>query len=584
MQHSNNFNDEPILKHELINAQRESPIFRDLYRYLKLDTLPTNRNLIRQVLATSEEFVMVDRTLFHISLDKLTGRLKARLVIPNPDLALRIIDKYHSSKLINHMAITSLYKILNNKYYIKNLLQIITDYVKSCVECSISKTMPAPGTSVDFHLCLTKGKCPTDVLYLDRKKMYSSKDGYNYAIVICDSFSKFIWSDSLKNRSTGEILKALLKYICQFGIPNRIHSDLEGGMTSNITKALLQFLGIEIKFCLSHAHESHGTVERAISRLIQRLQFLLSQKEENWPELLPIACLSANCIIQDTGYSAFQLMFLRPPKEIPVVESHNINFDLESSTEEYMVNLKEQFKQAQEICKEINWVNKKAQVAKHRHQIKVMRDIEEMDLVYLLGPSHCTYLDTKNPKIVMRKIGPLCVEKITAGDRTFKLRTLDNQEILPSFHSNRIEKASLLVQQIRVSNLKSLITQLNLNGIKGKEHVLHKLEMTEQAILKEVNKQKTDENALIATELLLTNTADFCMVEMDEASQKTGILKKFKWKFGELFALIQMGYNPKMCSWWRAADLSEEILDQIKNRKIPVTGSLLKYRKQLKFA
>ena len=195
------YDNEPLTKEVLINAQKEHVLFRHIYRYLKLNVLPSNRNLCRQVLTMAEEYTLVDEMLCHVSFDKFTDKVKIRPVIPNSELAFRLINEYHASKLLNHTAITSTYKILNNKYYIKNLLSLITDFVKGCIPCNMNKDIPGQGKTFDFHLSMSKGERAMQCIYLDLKSMYTDPFNNNYLMVCVCSRTKFIMAEPIKDRS-----------------------------------------------------------------------------------------------------------------------------------------------------------------------------------------------------------------------------------------------------------------------------------------------------------------------------------------------------------------------------------------------
>ena len=157
-------------------------------------------------------------------------------MIPTSELAFRLINEYHASKLLNHTAITSTYKILNDKYYIKNLLSLITDFVKGCVHCNMNKVIPGQGKSFDFHLSMSKGERTMQSCYIDLKRVFSDPFGHQYIFICVCAKTKFIMAEPIKERSTIEIISKLLKLFSQYGFCEVLYSDLGGSINSALLK------------------------------------------------------------------------------------------------------------------------------------------------------------------------------------------------------------------------------------------------------------------------------------------------------------------------------------------------------------
>ena len=528
----------------------------------------------------SQEFTLVDEILCHVSFHKHTDELRLRPVIPNNQLALRLINSVHMSKLYNHIAINSTYKILNAKYYIKNLLELIRRYIKSCIICEMAKDIEPQGSGFESSLTLTKGRYPFHYIYLDIKHMYESKNKFNYLLICVDSYSKYLIGEPLKNRTASEIIGALLKISGYFGLCNHVITDLESSITSAIFQAFLQFLNIKITFCYSLGHAQNAHSERGISRLICRLRFLLSQKEQYWDQLTPIACLSANSLIQNNGYTAFQLMYGRSPKNTFDIANADLDFKVPNSEKEYFENLKDNFKLADKVCRESDVMLKTMQVARHRNKIKDLKGFAPFDLVYLYSPRSACYMKTSSIKITFRKVGPVLVQNVYK-DRIFTLRTLDNRKIEMKVHGNRLERANLLIADQMVNNLISLKAAIRQHGQKNREEILKKLDEAEQSILlanKDLKINQDNENDDISP--VIEDKENVCVIGEIEDKSTTGNITKLKWKNGDLMVLLQIG-NQKLPSWHWINEFNEDIRDMILSSKIKVIGSLQKFRKQL---
>ena len=573
----NTFGVAPLRRHEIICAQKQAVLYRDVIRFLKFDQLPANRELVKQVLAMSQEFSLVDEILCHVSFDNKTGKLRVRPVIPDNQLALRLIDQSHSSALLNHIAVNSTYNILNAKYYIKNLLELTRRYVKACVQCRWGKEAEKPASGYDYKYNLTKSTHCFQIVHIDIKKMYKSENSeYLYLLICVDNKSKFMLTEALKNRSTNEIIRALLRIQSIVGLFSKIITDLESSITSTICQAFLQFLNIKIEFCLPDNHILNSVAERGISKLISRLIHLLGQKEEYWNELAQIACLSANSLIQKNGYSAYEILFGREPRSPIDIANADIDFTIPTNENEYVHNIKQSFKLADQVCRQSEKILQANLIAKHRSEVKKLKCLEVFDLCYVLSPSSKCYVSTHSLKINYRHVGPLCVQQVRR-ERAYRLRTLDNVELTQEYHLNRLERAHLLIGDKNVDNLISLIAEIKLHGQKNREEVLAKLQETEKSILQANNMEepKVSQN----DDSQPVDSENICVVGEINDTKVAEITKK-RWKHGQLQILIKLD-GDKMQTWHSIDMFPSEVINEIMASKVRTVGSLNKYRKRL---
>ena len=573
LQCSNDFDKNPIQRHQLISGQRESVLYRDIYRYLKLSVLPPNRAAIRQVLTLAESITMVNDILCYVSFDKQTDKMRIKPIIPNNELALKLIYDTHSAKTLNHIGINSTYKILHQKYYIKNLLQLISKFVNSCIECQISRDVSKQGATDDIGLCLTKAERPFQLLYIDLKKFYKDDQNYEYLLICVDSYTKFIVGEPLQGRTSKHIIDALLVVFTKYGIAEAIISDLESGVNSTIFKAFLNFLNIKITFLQPKAHESN-LAERAILKVWQRLKFLLAQKEKYWRQLANIAILSANSLLRKTGYSPYEHLFGFPPRSIKSIADIDIDLNIPASEAEYVENLKQKFKLADEISRGREIRDKQLQRAKHRLRTTRIKGLQPFDLVYAYSARDANYMSTKTLKLKFFKTGPYVVVR-SLHPKVYDLITLDNRKLSTSLHSNKLEPAQILVGQTVCTSLTSLLKEIKKQGLKGKEEVVRKLEQTEQSILDANEETKSPNN-----EDNEVNVENSCIIGIHDQDEVTGTISKLRWKHGNLHVLVSM-HNDKIKNWDPIGNYPNEVIDKIVNSKLRRVGSLSKYKKQL---
>ena len=129
----------PLTIKEIQVGYLTSPFFKDLYRYLAQNKLPSKRNTIHKVEALSERFVLLDSLIFKIMSDKE----KALMAIPEI-CADKIITLYHASLFAGHQGVIKTYLTISDKFFIPNLMQYLRSFLKACHICQLARNDKHP--------------------------------------------------------------------------------------------------------------------------------------------------------------------------------------------------------------------------------------------------------------------------------------------------------------------------------------------------------------------------------------------------------------------------------------------------------
>ena len=116
----------PLMIKENQAGYLTSPFFKDLYRYLVQNKLPSKRNAVHKVESLSERYILLDSLLFKIILDKE----KALLAIPEICVD-KIITLYHASLFAGHQGMKT-YLTISDKFLIPNLMHYLRSFLKAC--------------------------------------------------------------------------------------------------------------------------------------------------------------------------------------------------------------------------------------------------------------------------------------------------------------------------------------------------------------------------------------------------------------------------------------------------------------------
>jgi len=67
---------------------------------------------------------------------------------------------------------------------------------------------------------------------IDMTKRAEENDGFRYALVAIDNFTKFAWAIPMKSKTGIDLVKATEEIFDKIGTPKQIYTDQEGGMTT----------------------------------------------------------------------------------------------------------------------------------------------------------------------------------------------------------------------------------------------------------------------------------------------------------------------------------------------------------------
>ena len=68
---------------------------------------------------------------------------------------------------------------------------------------------------------------------IDLTKKAEENDGYRYALVAIDNFTKYAWAVPIKTKQPSDLVNAFSEVLDKIGIPKQIYSDFEGSMQSD---------------------------------------------------------------------------------------------------------------------------------------------------------------------------------------------------------------------------------------------------------------------------------------------------------------------------------------------------------------
>ena len=111
------------------NLTLTSPYFKDLYRYLAQNKLPSKRSAIRKVQTLAERFILLDFLLFEL----VTTLYKETALLAIPEIFTdKIITLYNTSLFAGHQGVIKTYLTISDKFFTPGLMLHLRSFLKGC--------------------------------------------------------------------------------------------------------------------------------------------------------------------------------------------------------------------------------------------------------------------------------------------------------------------------------------------------------------------------------------------------------------------------------------------------------------------
>ena len=419
----------------IATLQRQCDDFKHIINYLESNIVPEDKKLANLVTVVAEnQYVLDDNVLYHTYTPRTKNVKEQNLDILILQLALPackrndVLAAYHDCKAGGgHFGIKRTFASIKQKYWWPKMYQQVKDYISTCDVCQrakVSRTRhsvplnPLPIEDVFSRIHI-------DILC----SLPKTKEGFQYVLLIVDSFSKWTEAFPLRTQEAKEVADILYNEIfTRYGAPRCIVSDRGRNFMSKLVKALCEYFEVKRSHTSSYHPETNATVERANSTLAQTIRTYVDKDQMNWPSLLPsimMAFRSSPCT-ESTGFSPFQLLFgkeMNLPIDTSLIPKPTLHVNVRQYFEQLIGRLK--------FVKEIARKNMQAaqDKAKHNHDLKAKEpDYKVGDKVLLKNEKVSQGLSVK---IADKFEGPY--EIIELGPNyTYKLRSCENNKVLGS--------------------------------------------------------------------------------------------------------------------------------------------------------
>ena len=233
-----------------------------------------------------------------------------QFVLPKA-LVKTILQECHDSPSGSHLGMTKTLEKIRSRFYWPGQRKDVEDWCKGCEMCASRKS---PSTKRRAPLQSDLTGCPLQRVAMDILGPLPLTDrGNKYVLVVGDYFTKWVEAYAMPNMEAGTVAELFVsRFVCQFGVPDVLHTDQGRNFESALLKEVCQLLGVVKTRTTPYHPQSDGLVERFNRTLLNLLSMAASENERDWDLHIPMVMMAYRTSVQEsTGCTPFYLMFGR---------------------------------------------------------------------------------------------------------------------------------------------------------------------------------------------------------------------------------------------------------------------------------
>ena len=288
-----------------------------------------------------------------------TATLK-QLVLPECFQKL-VFDELHVK--LGHLGPDRVEELAKRRFYWPRMRETIDRFVTKQCRCIASKKPNIPDRAPLVPIVSTY---PFEMLTIDYLHL-DKAGGYEYALVCCDHFTKFVQIYPTRNKSALAAADRIYNdLVLKYGMMERIHHDQGREFENSLFKRLNQLAGIQRSKTTPYHPMGNGLCERMNRTLLNMLKALSEKEKTTWPKHLAKLAFAYNVTEHSsTGFSPYFLLFGKQPR-LPIDSIFEIEDDakIRKSYQRYADDWKKAMNQAFDIVRK----NKEAAGKKNKVQ------------------------------------------------------------------------------------------------------------------------------------------------------------------------------------------------------------------------
>ena len=292
----------------------KTPVFETL-DWASLKKAQDEDSRIQKILSALKEGKTVDK-VHCVNGQGLVGirRVKGKFRVEIPvSLQHTVLHLAHGTEG-QHRGRRPTMEMLSERVTWPGMSRDVRRWIRGCLDCRRRKTNEPRRHGLTGSLIQHK---PWERLSIDflLKELPISKEGYRFALVVMDDFTRWPIVIPLKAKDMMEIVDGLMdRVFAVHGLPKVVHSDNEFVLVSEAMDYIFKRLGVRRSTITFRHPQGNARVERFM-RYINAAMTISLEKYEDWPRTVPMVLFAYRTLVHETtGYSAFSLMYGREPR------------------------------------------------------------------------------------------------------------------------------------------------------------------------------------------------------------------------------------------------------------------------------
>ncbi|KAI7950664.1 hypothetical protein MJO29_009338 [Puccinia striiformis f. sp. tritici] len=348
-----------------------------------------------------------------------------RIFVPTA-LRAQILKTFHDESTAGHPGSLKTLDIISRCMNWPGIRKDVIDYTKSCFSCQRAKhsNQKPPG----LMNSLSVPSRPWSIIAMDFIVKLPSSGGFDSILVVVDHFSKGAHLIPAKETwDAEEFAFAFLDRVIRLhGLPDKIISDRGSTFLSKLWKEVQRLLRIKPAPSTAWHPRTDGQTERANQTIETFLRHFVSDRQDDWYHLLPIAELVFNnSVSASTGFSPFFSQYAFHPRINALSDGSTVPAaeQFVSRLNEVQLTLQDNMKHAKEIQRKyFDQRTREAPVYKTGDWIWLLRRN-----IVSTRPSG---------KLDFKRLGPFRIESAISNDVYRLILPADLSRIHPVFHTS----------------------------------------------------------------------------------------------------------------------------------------------------
>src|SRR5579863_9723565 len=218
------------------------------------------------------------------------------------DLKRGVITLFHDSPTTGHPRIAKTTEAINTNYWWPGMHNDVTEYIKGCATCQMTKTNINLNKPTIFPITLKPNARPFETVAMDLITDLPESNGHDTILTVtdydCSKAAFFI--PCIKTVDTEGIAQLYAAHIVpHYGIPKKVILDHDPRFTVQFSCELCHILSIKQNLSTAFHPQTDSQSERTNQSLEQYLHLFCSQDQKEWAKWLPVTALSPEeyCVV-----------------------------------------------------------------------------------------------------------------------------------------------------------------------------------------------------------------------------------------------------------------------------------------------